>query len=270
LLKRFSVLTILVALLVLPSMLFAASKLAVGEATVAENTVTIPVSISNQDGLMAADIPFKFSEGVTLKEVTFEKTRVEYFDLKVADIDNDNRTVAIGLISQITASSKPDLAEGDGPVANLVFEVTDPSVKQITLETVETSKPDHYLMFIYHEYQDGQVVDQRVEDGKFDPVTISLSGGVNGSNVPDRFALNQNYPNPFNPTTVISFDLPKPSNYNLTIFNVLGQVVDEFSGQSDAGTVEISWDASSKASGVYFYKVIAGDFTDTRKMMLLK
>ncbi len=268
-LKRFSVLTVLVVLLVLPSMLFAASKLVVEEATVAENTVTVPVSISNQDGLMAVDIPFKFSEGVTLKEVTFEKTRVEYFDLKIADIDNENHTVAIGLISQITATSKPDLAAGDGPVANLVFEVTDPSVKQITLETMETRRPAHNLMFIYHEYQDNKVVDQRVENGKFEPVTISLSGGV-GDNVPDRFALNQNYPNPFNPTTVISFDLPKPSDYTLTIFNVLGQVVDEFSGQADAGTVEINWDASSKASGVYFYKMTAGDFTDTRKMMLLK
>jgi hypothetical protein len=124
LLKRFSVLTVFIALLVLPSLLFAASKMAVGEATVSNTTVTVPVVVTNQDGLMAMDIPLKFSEGVTLKEVTFDDTRSAYFDLKVADIDNENHTVAIGLITQITATSKPDLAAGEGPVANLVFEVT--------------------------------------------------------------------------------------------------------------------------------------------------
>ena len=251
-------------------MLFAASKMAVGEATVSNSTVTIPVNVSNQEGLMAMDIPLKFSDGVTLKEVTFDDTRSAYFDLKVADIDNENHTVAIGLITQITATSRPDLTAGEGAVANLVFEVTDPSISQITLESISTHKPDHDLMFIYHEYQDGNVVGQQVEQGKFDPVNVALSTNPNGPNVPTQFALNQNYPNPFNPSTVLSFDLPKPANYNMSIYNVLGQVVDQFNGQADAGRVEITWDASTFASGVYFYKVTAGDFTDTRKMMLLK
>lgn len=268
--KRFSVLTVFIALLVLPSMLFAASKMAVGEATVSNSTVTIPVKVTNQDGLMAMDIPLKFSEGVTLKEVTFDNTRSDYFDLKIADIDNENHTVAIGLITQIAAASRPDLAAGDGAVANLVFEVTDPNITAINLESVSMSKPDHDLMFIYHEYQDGNVVGQDVEQGKFDPVSVALSTSPNGPNVPDQFALNQNYPNPFNPSTVISLDLPVPSNYRMDIYNVLGQVVKTFEGYGEAGKVEVTWDASNNSSGVYFYRVTAGDFTATRKMMLLK
>jgi hypothetical protein len=125
-------------------------------------------------------------------------------------------------------------------------------------------------MYIYHEYQDGQVVSQQVEQGKFDPVTVALSTSPNGANLPEQFSLNQNYPNPFNPSTVISFDLPKAANYNLAIYNVLGQVVSEFDGHADRGTVQVTWEASQFASGVYFYKLTAGDFTDTRKMMLLK
>ena len=88
--------------------------------------------------------------------------------------------------------------------------------------------------------------------------------------VPTTFALSQNYPNPFNPTTNIDFSLPVASNYALTIYNVTGQVVERFSGYSEAGTVTITWDAGRYGSGVYFYKLDAGKFTDTRKMVLIK
>lgn len=88
--------------------------------------------------------------------------------------------------------------------------------------------------------------------------------------VPSTFALRQNYPNPFNPTTTISFDLPRAGEYRLQVFNALGQTVDEIAGHSVAGTVVIEWDGSGLASGVYLYKVTAGDFSASRKMLLLK
>jgi hypothetical protein len=87
---------------------------------------------------------------------------------------------------------------------------------------------------------------------------------------PTTFALNQNYPNPFNPKTSISFTLENASEYSLTIFNVSGQKVAEFSGQHEAGEVVVDWDAGTLASGIYFYKLQAGSFTDTKKMVLLK
>ncbi len=89
--------------------------------------------------------------------------------------------------------------------------------------------------------------------------------------LPSTFALEQNYPNPFNPTTTIAFDLAKAGNWALTIYNVNGQVVTEFSGFSNAGTEEIVWDAASVASGVYFYKLaVDGQFSATKKMVFLK
>ncbi|PWB74886.1 hypothetical protein C3F09_03200 [candidate division GN15 bacterium] len=79
-----------------------------------------------------------------------------------------------------------------------------------------------------------------------------------------------NYPNPFNPSTTISFSLPTASDYTLIIYNVMGQAIEEFIGHSEPGTVSLAWDGSRVASGVYFYRLTAGEFTETKKMMLLK
>ncbi len=93
---------------------------------------------------------------------------------------------------------------------------------------------------------------------------------VKATEIPANFALNQNYPNPFNPVTTISFNLPVASEYTLTVYNVTGQVVTQFAGEAEAGVVSIEWDASTNASGIYFYKLNAGDFSATKKMVLLK
>jgi hypothetical protein len=93
--------------------------------------------------------------------------------------------------------------------------------------------------------------------------------------LPSTFALAQNYPNPFNPTTMLSLDLPVASNYTLEIYNIAGQKVRAYNGFSEAGVVEIMWDGkdasgSVVASGVYFYKMVAGDFSATKRMIMLK
>lgn len=88
--------------------------------------------------------------------------------------------------------------------------------------------------------------------------------------LPTQYALRQNYPNPFNPTTQISFDLPRASDYLLRVFNILGQEVYRHEGHAVAGTVDIVWDASGEASGVYLYRLEADDYAASRKMMLLK
>ena len=91
-----------------------------------------------------------------------------------------------------------------------------------------------------------------------------------GDLLPEAYSLEQNYPNPFNPATTIEFSLPVRSDYGLVIYNMQGQEVDRFAGTADAGDVKIIWDAGALASGVYLYKLTAGDFSATRKMVLLK
>lgn len=99
------------------------------------------------------------------------------------------------------------------------------------------------------------------------PVSASLGNG----SLPTEFSLAQNYPNPFNPTTVISFALPTASSVTLSIYNVLGQEVSTLLNTTlPAGEHQVEFDASSYASGVYFYRLSADSFSDTRKMMLVK
>jgi hypothetical protein len=94
----------------------------------------------------------------------------------------------------------------------------------------------------------------------------SISNGT-----PDSYKLQQNYPNPFNPSTKISYSLPKAGNVNLVIFDALGREVSTLVNEEvSPGSYEVTWDASNYPSGVYFYKLSAGDYTKTRKMILIK
>lgn len=89
--------------------------------------------------------------------------------------------------------------------------------------------------------------------------------------VPETWSLSQNYPNPFNPTTRISFDVAKQMNVKLVVFDILGNEVQTLVNQRmNAGHFEIDFNASGYASGIYFYKIEAGDFIDTKKMILIK
>jgi len=88
--------------------------------------------------------------------------------------------------------------------------------------------------------------------------------------VPSRLALT-NYPNPFNPTTGISFSLPAAADVRLDIFNIMGQrIATLVDGTLNAGVHTFAWDGANLASGVYMYRLTAGDLIETRKMMLLK
>ena len=101
---------------------------------------------------------------------------------------------------------------------------------------------------------------------EIDPVTIEVSNPL-----PNEYVLSQNYPNPFNPTTTIKFSLPYAGNITLSVFNVIGEEVQNLeNGYKEAGSYEVNFDASKLTSGFYFYQLNAGDFKQTKKMILLK
>ena len=88
---------------------------------------------------------------------------------------------------------------------------------------------------------------------------------------PSDYKLFQNYPNPFNPSTNIKFDIHKSSHVTLIIYNILGKELTTLVNEKvNAGSYEVSWDAIGFPSGVYFYKLIADDFIDTKRMLLVK
>ncbi|MDD5363505.1 MAG: DUF2341 domain-containing protein [Ignavibacteria bacterium] len=92
-----------------------------------------------------------------------------------------------------------------------------------------------------------------------------------GNTIPDKYSLLQNYPNPFNPTTSIHFNLPKDTYVELKVYDITGkEIVMLANGTYKAGTYMIDFDAANYSSGVYFYKLTAGKFTDIKRMVLVK
>lgn len=90
-------------------------------------------------------------------------------------------------------------------------------------------------------------------------------------NIPSDFELNQNYPNPFNPSTTINFSIPVEAFVTLDVYNAIGQKVASLVNEDkSAGTYNVDFNASNLTSGIYFYKISAGNFTETKKMILMK
>ena len=98
-----------------------------------------------------------------------------------------------------------------------------------------------------------------------------LTAGNEQKKVISEYSLNQNYPNPFNPVTKISYQLPVDGNVKLSVYNILGREVDILVNEKqNAGEHNIDFNATNLTSGVYFYKLIAGSYSDTKKMILVK
>ena len=104
----------------------------------------------------------------------------------------------------------------------------------------------------------------------FGGTPLSVDDGSQGS-PPSSFELHQNYPNPFNPTTIIRYGLPQRVHVSLNVYNSLGQQVAVLvDGWQDSGKYETRVDGKTLASGLYFYRLIAGDFVQTRKFLLIR
>jgi hypothetical protein len=125
----------------------------------------------------------------------------------------------------------------------------------------------------YHPTTNPSGLGNRVSDN-VDYEPWSIASGVAPSEAqasPGRFVLSQNHPNPFNPLTTIEFWLPRNDRVTLAVYDVHGQEVEKLvDGMQATGRHTVSWDASGKASGVYFYRIEAGDWAATRRMILVK
>jgi hypothetical protein len=108
------------------------------------------------------------------------------------------------------------------------------------------------------------------------PSVVSVKDGDGTATIPDNYILEQNYPNPFNPETRINYSIPEPAYVKLCIYDINGILVRTlYEGDQTAGRYQIVWDSESSSgvkvgSGVYFYRIQANSFVQTRKMILLK
>ena len=107
-------------------------------------------------------------------------------------------------------------------------------------------------------------------------VTLEFVGIADGDGIPETYAVHQNYPNPFNPVTTLRYDLPEDGMVNITIYNMMGrQVKTLINDQQTAGYRSTQWNATNDAgspvsAGIYLYMIQAGEFRQTKKMVLLK
>jgi len=133
-----------------------------------------------------------------------------------------------------------------------------------------TSEKQNYIFSVSFLQSSASIVEFRLKqidsDGRF-----SYSNILTVNLIPETFSLSQNYPNPFNPSTSISYQLPTNGLVTLKVFDLLGREVRILINQEKpAGTYSVDFSAADLPSGVYFYKLTAGSFTSTKKMMLMK
>jgi len=103
------------------------------------------------------------------------------------------------------------------------------------------------------------------------PSNPTSVGETPSGGIPQAFSLGQNYPNPFNPSTTLDYALPRDGFVQLSVFNVLGEQVAELvNGSRGAGSYTVRWDASALPGGVYYYRLTTGNFSETRKMVLIR
>lgn len=283
--KRSIALTLAILMLVVPAMLVAKDAgnrdvFRVGKAEFSSPTeFSVSLQVIHDEDLAAMDIPLSFSKGVTLNSVTFEGTAVDDFDVKIAGIENEKNRVVIGLIGMVNslkenANLKP-APNGDNTVAVLHFTLNDPDLKTLEIASFSNVNPRHELMYVYNEWIN-DVPNVRSLNPDFQGGSVTLESRTPTATLPTEFALSQNVPNPFNPSTIVAYALPKDAQVNLSIYNVLGQHVTTLVNEMQrAGQQTVIWDGTdaggvSVASGVYFYKIRAGDYSNTKKMLLLK
>ena len=182
----------------------------------------------------------------------------------IGEIHSDNGSSLAGVLVTVK----------DSTGANIGWAITDANgaytisgVIQGTL-TITASSPQ------YNSQQQNTTYDPSTSNTTVNNFTMSKTVTTvenQPSSVPSRYVLENNYPNPFNPSTIIQFDLPVSSQVRLDIYNVLGQKVAELVNQQlTAGHYNIKFNAVNLSSGVYLYRIEAGNFVSTKKMILSK
>ena len=161
-----------------------------------------------------------------------------------------------GNIMIASAGGNVDL--GTGLFSTIIFHVSDDFVD----ETI--------ISLNNWEWNDGQLMNNPAS------MVVSYGLGIKNGLIPKNFALHQNYPNPFNPTTQIKYDLPEVSLVEIKIYDIMGRIINNLlSKNMDSGYHSVRWDATnnlgeSVSAGMYIYSIQAGNFKQTKKMILLK
>jgi len=169
-------------------------------------------------------------------------------------------------------------------IENSLNKKLDDVKKSLSMNKIKTTinKLQEFISKV--EAQEGKKITEEISDGLIElaqiiinSIQFNLMKAVKDINlsesdiVPTQYSLEQNYPNPFNPSTTLKYEIPKESYITLKVYDILGrEVATLVNKQQKAGYYEIDWNAVNNSSGIYFYKIQAGDFLETKKMILMK
>jgi hypothetical protein len=132
---------------------------------------------------------------------------------------------------------------------------------------IKSGVTDYYTSWSSQSKSENDRIIAWLETGK-DPNAVGVK---NLEGIPGKYELSQNYPNPFNPETNIKYSIPEKTNVSIKVYNMLGaEVATLFNGVQEAGNYMITFNGKTFASGVYFYRLQAGDFSNTKKLVLVK
>ncbi|MCK4404293.1 MAG: T9SS type A sorting domain-containing protein [candidate division Zixibacteria bacterium] len=245
--------------------------------TKSANTAKVMLYLENTKGMAGVSIPLSFGSlgsDIECTEIDFTGSRVAHF-LHFPGIDNQNKRVLIGVIRALDENIDDVLPAGEGLIATLHFSSKNsrcrPELK-ITAWPLSAGK----VYFNVVDDKGNSICQKRIKEAD---VQIPIKHGDAEELEEPRpllFKLERNYPNPFNPETVIKFTLPQAAPVNLKVYNILGQVVNNLVDEVlPAGDHSVIWNGKNGqggdvASGVYFYRIKAGDFESIQKMTLLR
>jgi Secretion system C-terminal sorting domain len=186
--------------------------------------------------------------------------------------DSSNNNIILVSITYVTlpwidSDSAWVIAEAQGGSNFRLLHPHNKILASLQEAVVPNSKPSWYLIYRSLDNANDYVsfILDATDSSKITGVNLLGKTGLN------TFRLQQNYPNPFNPNTLISYSIPSASNIKLIVYNTLGQKVKDLeNGFKNAGNYSVNFNASDLPSGIYFYKLEAGQFSQVKKMILLK
>jgi len=219
----------------------------------------------------------------TFKITAHSGESIDYFESDLASgysIDNLAPAVPAGIIA-IGHEDRVEIAWDDNEDKDFQFyaiyrssdsEFNPDTMITATYTTIESSFDDTSVEFGKTYYYRIVTVDFSGNQSEYSENIFALVTDVNTElELPTVYELGQNYPNPFNPSTVINFSLPESGLVTLKVFDILGQEVAELVNQvKTAGVYEVSFDATNLTTGLYIYRIEAGSFSATKKMLLVK
>lgn len=213
------------------------------------DTVHMPVNVAGFDGVAGLEMHFEYPDD-----------GMQYIEIGSDVVDDPTTNGYEGAIHFVWEDIFDVVELGDGEeIVFIAFEILEGAEDSMLVSFTAAYVVDEEGLDFTVESSDGYVLQQQTpHDG-------------DNSKIPRSYSLGQNYPNPFNAQTIIDFGLPRSSDVVIEIYDLLGRQVAALThGFFDAGYHQVTWDAADQPSGIYFYTIKADDYTDSRKMLVLK